>query len=415
MRTKHLLMAIATLLVAGCSQNEITEVRTGGNPTVGFDVYTGVATRGTDVSTTTMQGTCDETHYGGFGIMGYYTGSKNWDEAKGTVTPSFMFNQKVTYDTNANEWTYSPTKYWPNNTTDKVSFFAYAPYESNVSGGRVGIVTSQIDDTGIPSIDFTLKEATKIDEMVDLVVAEELNKTAQDEAIQFNFRHTLSKINFKAKLGADYSGLDGTSSFIYITHMWIIGQKGGSLSFDQTNKLTNENSKFYTKATWKDLHWDYENATIAEGDYSIEKIMKMEEKEITEIWADGTEKSIKGIILKKGNKETPVDLFKKDQYLYLIPINDNAEEVAADGAGGCTSGDIQIGFHYDIVSKTADSSDDNPKYAVSHLETAVSLPANHMKRGKFYTYTFTISLKEIKVSAAKVNDWGSVTGNFDVN
>jgi hypothetical protein len=56
-------------------------------------------------------------------------------------------------------------------------------------------VTSQIDDTGIPSIDFTLKEATKIDEMVDLVVAEELNKTAQDEAIQFNFRHTLSKIN----------------------------------------------------------------------------------------------------------------------------------------------------------------------------------------------------------------------------
>ena len=195
MRTKHLLMAIATLLVAGCSQNEITEVRTGGNPAVGFDVYTGVATRGTDVSTTTMQGTCDETHYGGFGIMGYYTGSKNWNEAKGTVTPSFKINQKVTYAADANEWTYSPTKYWPNNTTDKVSFFAYAPYESNVSGGRVGIVTSQIDDTGIPSIDFTLKEATKIDEMVDLVVAEELNKTAQDEAIQFNFRHTLSKIN----------------------------------------------------------------------------------------------------------------------------------------------------------------------------------------------------------------------------
>ena len=198
--------------------------------------------------------------------------------------------------------------------------------------------------------------------------------------------------------------------------MWIIGKKGGSLSFDQTNKLTNENSKFYTKATWKDLHWDYENATIAEGDYSIEKIMKMEEKEITEIWADGTEKSIKGIILKKGNKETPVDLFKKDQYLYLIPINDNAEEVAADGAGGCDkwrySDWLPLRYCY---PKTADSSDDNPKYAVSHLETAVSLPANHMKRGKFYTYTFTISLKEIKVSAAKVNDWGSVTGNFDVN
>ena len=55
MRTKHLLMAIATLLVAGCSQNEITEVRTGGNPAVGFDFYTGVATRGTTVFNTNMQ------------------------------------------------------------------------------------------------------------------------------------------------------------------------------------------------------------------------------------------------------------------------------------------------------------------------------------------------------------------------
>ena len=87
---------------------------------------------------------------------------------------------------------------WPNNTTDKVSFFAYAPYESNVSGGRVGIVTSQIDDTGIPSIDFTLKEATKIDEMVDLVVAEELKQNKHKmRPYNSNFRHTLSKINLK--------------------------------------------------------------------------------------------------------------------------------------------------------------------------------------------------------------------------
>ena len=39
-------MAIATLLVAGCSQNEITEVRTGGNPAVGLGWVHGVATRG---------------------------------------------------------------------------------------------------------------------------------------------------------------------------------------------------------------------------------------------------------------------------------------------------------------------------------------------------------------------------------
>lgn len=415
MRTKHLLMAVTTLLVAGCSQNEITEVRTGGNPAIGFDVYTGVATKGMDVSTTTMQGACDATHYGGFGIMGYYTGSKTWEQAKGTVTPSFMFNQMVTYKDGG--WTYTPTKYWPNNTTDKVSFFAYAPYESsNETGNRVGIVTSKITDAGIPTIDFTLKEATKIDEMVDLVVAEGLNKTASDATIQFNFRHTLSKIGFKAKLGADYAGLDGKNSFVYITHMWIVGKEGGTLSFDQSNKLVNPNSKFYTKATWKDLHWNYTNATIAKDDYSIEKIMNMESEGITEIWADGSEQSVKGIILKQANKDTPVNLFQENHYLYLIPIGDDSETVAADnGTGGCAEGDIKIGFHYDIVSKTADSSADAPKYAVSHLEAAVPLPAHHMKRGKFYTYTFTISLKEIKVSAAQVDEWDQITNDFTVN
>lgn len=417
MRTKHLLIGVTALLAASCSQNEITEVRTDGNPAIGFDVYTGVATRGKDVSTTTMQGACDATNYGGFGIMGYYTGSQTWEQADKTkITPSFMFNQMVTYDTNTTEWTYSPTKYWPNNTADKVSFFAYAPYESsNETGNRVGIVTSKITDAGIPTIDFTLKDAKKIDEMVDLVVAEELDKTAQDATIQFNFRHTLSKIGFQAKLGADYAGLDGTNSFVYITHMWIVGKNGGTLSFDQTNKLINANSKFYTKATWKDLHWDYTNATIANDDYSIEKIMNMESESITEIWADGSENSVKGIILKQANKDTPVNLFQENHYLYLIPINDDTKDIAGDGTGGCASGDIQIGFHYDIVSKTADSSADTPKYTVSHLETAVPLPANHMKRGKFYTYTFTISLKEIKVSAADVTDWGNVTGNFPVN
>lgn len=105
-------MVVSALSIAGCSQNEVTEMRQDTNPVLGFNVYTGVPTRGTDVSTTTMQGTCDATHFGGFGIMGYYTGSKAWDTAKGDVAPTFMYNQKVTWDATLNsgtgEWTYSP-------------------------------------------------------------------------------------------------------------------------------------------------------------------------------------------------------------------------------------------------------------------------------------------------------------------
>ena len=414
MRTKNLLMAVFALLGASCSQNEIMEMRQDADAGIGFDVYTGVATtKGTDVSTTTMQGACDESHYGGFGIMGYYTGQKAWEEAKGNVAPTFMFNQKVTYDAAKTTWTYSPTKYWPNNKTDKVSFFAYAPYESDTDGKRVGVKTSTIADKGTPSIEFTLKDSENLDKMVDLVVAEELNKTAESGAIEFNFRHILSKIGFQAKLGADYAGLDGAESFVYITHMWIVGKTETNSISVLTPKLTNSSSKFYTTAKWADLHWNYEDAVVAEQDYDLTNFLNREKDGITEIWEDGTEYSIQGIKLTSSNSSTAVNLFPENQYLYLIPVNDITTDIpAGETEGGCAKGDIQIGFHYDIVTKATNSAVDKPKYLVSHFESAVSLPEHHMKRGKWYTYTFTINLKAIEVSAAEVTAWGTASGNF---
>lgn len=94
----------------------------------------------------------------GFGVFGFYTGEKSWNELKnwnaktdlasgaqtptsGMSEPNFMWNQKVSYSASASGWTYEPLKYWPNGnvTADshgataspdngKVSFFAYAPY-----------------------------------------------------------------------------------------------------------------------------------------------------------------------------------------------------------------------------------------------------------------------------------------------
>lgn len=410
-------MAMTALAIAGCSQNEITEVRQDANSAVGFSVYTGVPTRGKDVSNTTMQGTCDVTHYGGFGIMAYYTGSKSWSEmTTADLKPTFMFNQKVTYETSSNAWTYSPVKYWPNDTQAKVSFFAYAPYESSETGDRVGIVTSKITETGTPKITFTLKPTNKLEEMVDLVVADAKDKSQTDDAIEFKFAHILSRIAFKAKLGADYAGLDGTESFIYITHMWIVGStQTNSLSILTPKLEANNKSKFYTKATWKDLKWDYTNATIAQEDYNLNSLMKMETDKITEIWdgsggTDSGEKQIEGIKLYNTDGHKEVNLFKDDHFLYLIPVNETS--ATASENNGSNEDEIQIGFHYDIVTKTQDSTDDSPKYLVSHMEKKVSLNKNHMKRNTKYTYTFTINLKEIKVTTAQVDPWGEDSGNF---
>lgn len=406
MKTKNLLVMMASLLTAGCSQNEITEVSPDAHPAIGFGVYTGVQTRGQDVTTTTMQEPCDADHNGGFGIMGYFTGNKTWDQAKGTVAPSFMYNQLVTYNKQNTAWTYTPVKYWPNNKNDKVSFFSYAPYDPD--GTKHGIKVSDRTTVGIPEIEFTLKDKDNLLNMVDLVVAKETDKTSTDGKIAFKFAHTLSKITFKVKAGKDYADLDGTNSFIYVTKMWIIGKKGGMS--DPNNPLTNADSKFYTKASWKELKWDDTSATIPETDFDIKQLMNVDAG-ITEVDEDGNNPvQITGV---KVTNTTPKDLFKPNEYLYLIPIGDTTDEIVQNDPdqGGCGPNDIKIGFHYDIVTKSTN----NPgHYLVSHAETAVSLPKHHMKRNKSYVYTFTINLNKIEVSAADVETWGKGEGNFTV-
>lgn len=397
MKTRNLMAVMMAMLAAGCSQNEITEVSPDANPAIGFGVYTGVQTRGQDVTTSTMQQT-------GFGIMGYYTGRNLWAKAnKDNLTPSFMYNQKVTYSNPA--WTYSPVKYWPNNKNDKVSFFAYAPYEDQ-STKKNGIEISKITDKGTPFINFTLKDKDNLTDMVDLVVAKELDRTFEKGTIAFQFEHTLSKISFKVKAGDTYAGLDGTKSFIYVTKMWIIG-KDGDMSENKSLKNTT-GSRFYTKAAWKDLHWDYTNAVIPTADFDIKNLMNVD-KGITELKDDGSTEQILGV---KVTSTTAIDLFKPNHFLYLIPVNDSSETVNDNkDQGGCEAGDIQIGFHYDIVTQSAA----NPnQYLTSHAEAAVSLPAHHMKRNKAYIYTFTINLKKIEVSAADVTKWGDAEGNFTV-
>lgn len=55
------------------------------------------------------------------GVFAYLT---DGDFDQSTATPGFMFNQKVERAGNGSPWTYSPVKYWSNNTTDRLSFFA---------------------------------------------------------------------------------------------------------------------------------------------------------------------------------------------------------------------------------------------------------------------------------------------------
>lgn len=129
---KVFIFAAIAALFASCSEEQLATQNVqapADNNTVNFSVYTPRATRaGTpgDIDNENIKTI-------GFGVFAYYTSN---DTYSANATPNFMYNQKVTFDEGKSEWVYEPVKYWPNeygdaavsDETDRVSFFAYAPY-----------------------------------------------------------------------------------------------------------------------------------------------------------------------------------------------------------------------------------------------------------------------------------------------
>lgn len=154
MKKIYLIAATATMLAA-CTSNDKLEVSP--DPVqpkleagaVGFDAYTNRSvTRSGFIGDMTMDNLKNtKALKGGFGVFGYYTDNKEYDQQ---ATPNFFWNQGVFWKgadgTGAESWLYSPVKYWPNEygstavseDYDKVSFFAYAPYvEVDENSGKV--------------------------------------------------------------------------------------------------------------------------------------------------------------------------------------------------------------------------------------------------------------------------------------
>lgn len=378
MRTKNLMMAMAALAMAGCSQNEVIDVNPDTHPAVGFDVYTGVPTRGAETTTATLK---DNTK-GNFGILAFYTGASNWEAAKATTQPNFMYNEKVHYDAGNTSWAYDNIKYWPSNPDHMITFFAYGPYEAiPTTGANKGIVLSGKTDKGIPFIDFTLKEAAKLTEMVDLVVSDQRDQKYLDNSgtVNFKFGHILSKVLFKVKLKNALSG----NTKVFVKKLEILGT---------TN---NGPSKFYTKAKYKNQHWNYDDATIPTGDFNVANIMNV--AKISGV-GDYTKEAIEATTEAKS-------LFKNGEFLFLIPVNDSETPDAETGT--TINGEIKVRLTYDAI--TPDVNDPN-KYLVSETEALVDLPSGALKLGTAYTYTFNLALNPVKVTVDDtITDWADGT------
>lgn len=182
---------MAAVASTSCS-NEETRVNEPKSDAIEFGTYLG-----RDAESRASVFTTDNMKNDGFAVFASYTGQSNFSNE----TMNFMYNQKVTH--NGTAWQYTPLKYWPNNPNDKVSFFAYAPH--NVDGA------SPIADKA--QVTFTVQDL--VANQKDLVVADALkNQTKQAITgnVNFTFKHVLARVGLNVEAMFDLVNSDATGT-----------------------------------------------------------------------------------------------------------------------------------------------------------------------------------------------------------
>ena len=260
-------MAMATLTIAGCSQNEIVETAQPGNEAVGFSVYSGVHTRAVVTDYAAIQG-----KNVGFGVVAL---------TDGNVLHMKDTNVKYSSEGSAG-WKYSPLIYWPNDGSS-LSFYAFAPY--NGADISKGASSADFESTTAPSVTLTLQTPKK---MVDLVAAKAENKTSENGAVSLLFAHVLSRVALKA-----HTSVDDASTTVKITGLKIIG------------KTANSSSLFYKSAKYdiKNDSWTLADEGKQGDDWTI----------IADASSEDTYPAI-------AVTNTAASILGDNEYLFLIPV-----------------------------------------------------------------------------------------------
>ncbi len=184
-RGLFLCTAGSALLLASCSGDSTVDERTNGSDVIGFGIK-GAVTKGSATVTADVDSV---------GVFGFYTGTDAWATAGATATPDYFCDKLV--EKNGAVWTYTPEKYWPVS-TDKLSFFAYAPHSSTTNGV---VVPSGADDEGVPTLAYTVDAAPS--KHIDLLwAAPQYDKSRPVVAtpVQLTMDHALTRISFSAAM-----------------------------------------------------------------------------------------------------------------------------------------------------------------------------------------------------------------------
>ena len=351
---KILFFAAAAIMMVGCSSDQVVSEMPQDNA-INFGMYFGrdAQSRAAIMKTEDLQN---------FGVFAYYT--DNGDYVEGTSTPNFMFNQNVKWN-GTDAWTYSPLKYWPNEATDKLSFFAYAPHSSK-SNGNITLGSFTNASASAPSITYTLDadQSTHVD-LLWAAPVENKTKQTTTEKVHFVFKHALSRIGFKSVAVIDESSDDANGDSDDGTH---------TNPLDGKTKITLKSIKlignFYKggKLNLANGVWsDYVAAASTEYNWATADFLN---DDVT---------TTKAVVL------------NDDKYLTVLPHTNNQQ--------------IQIEVVYTV--KTTDEALDGGYSEVTNTITSDEFDFTFQK-GYAYNFVLHVGLTSVKFSA-EVANWTETT------
>lgn len=217
MKKKLLIAVSAAIALASCTSDNETNapVIDSAKTPVAFDSYL-VRSRATTLTTLSSI----QAEGAGFGVYAYEQGTLPVvDYTNSFVAPNFFANQQVTYNGTATPaaWEYTNIKYWPNNPGAMLSFYAYAPFNANITTDVTSNPRLILNgDYNGPALQYKMPAA--LNQGVDLCWGQESGKTLApvnktkpgvNEKIQFNFKHALSRLGFNIQVFSDQA-TDGT-------------------------------------------------------------------------------------------------------------------------------------------------------------------------------------------------------------
>ncbi|MCM1066677.1 MAG: fimbrillin family protein [Muribaculaceae bacterium] len=390
MKAKKFLMAfaaIAAISTVSCTQEEELFINSGANgetadgDAVAFGTYLNSApeSRAEVMDLPAMKEK-------GFGVFAFYTGTEDYNTKDPKHVPDFMYNQEVTWADKADGgmWQYSPVKYWPSITTEKVSFFAYAPYIE--TPGATGITAFTANNAqGDPKLTFKMDE--NVDDQVDLLYsnnAMDIRKQAIAEKVNLRFKHALSRIGFKRVAVVDEFNEENGNNDDNLN-----SNSNGTPSYNQHSfKLTDKSTVVINSVSISSS--DFGDS----GDFNLR----------TGAWENYVAKSHTYTLTAEdgdfiNNTLTPDDattvkrLTDDDKYLMVMPTpvidRYSNEEIP-----------VMVTVKFDVITE-------DPKLdgGQSKITSEVTAPFKFaFQAGKSYNFVLHISLTSVKLDAT-VEDW----------